>query len=186
MGCESSKAGGLNFSTNNVGNVLSITGATLIIYQLSVYPSIERACGAVGIARITGMLSIPLLQSYPLIALLSGVALTIVIVIASILKNILSTTIITGLFLLQNRAVEQHQRGAANGISMTCMSLFKAIGPATGGAVLTWSQKRMDASFLPGTNMVFFVLNIIEAIGIIMMFKPFLAQKKKTHSDQLH
>jgi len=30
---------------------------------------------------------------------------------------------------------EQHQRGAANGISMTGMSLFKAIGPATGGAV---------------------------------------------------
>ncbi|KAK7343003.1 hypothetical protein VNO80_25964 [Phaseolus coccineus] len=178
--------GGLNFSTNDVGNVLSITGAALIIYQLSVYPSVERACGPVGIARITGMLTLPLLQSYPLIALLSGVALTIVIVIASILKNILSATIITGLFLLQNRAVEQHQRGAANGISMTCMSLFKAIGPATGGTVLTWSQKRMDASFLPGTNMVFFVLNIIEAVGIIMMFKPFLAEKKKTHSDQLH
>jgi len=30
---------------------------------------------------------------------------------------------------------EQHQRGAANGISMTAMSLFKAIGPATGGTV---------------------------------------------------
>jgi len=98
---------------------IKCSGATLIIYQLSVYPSIERACGAVGIARITGvsfhqivaiisfltfqffcylkffhmqMLSIPLLQSYPLIALLSGVALTIVIVIASILKNILSVS----------------------------------------------------------------------------------------------
>ena len=75
-------------------------------------------------------------------------------------------TIITGLFLLQNRAVvnvefiilfphecwiylqrtvfhmarwfhkqEQHQRGAANGISMTAVSVFKAIGPAGGGAV---------------------------------------------------
>ena len=30
---------------------------------------------------------------------------------------------------------EQHRRGAANGISMTAMSLFKAIGPAAGGAV---------------------------------------------------
>ena len=35
---------------------------------------------------------------------------------------------------------EQHQRGAANGIAMTGMSLFKAIGPAAGGAlwVLLW------------------------------------------------
>ncbi|CAJ1977971.1 unnamed protein product [Sphenostylis stenocarpa] len=180
------KLGGLSFSTNDVGNVLSITGVALIIYQLLVYPSVERACGPVGIGRITGMLSIPLLQSYPFIALLSGVAVYVVVVIASILKNILSTTIITGLFLLQNRAVEQHQRGAANGIAMTAMSLFKAIGPAAGGAVLTWSQKRMDASFLPGTHMVFFVLNIVEVVGILMMFKPFFAEKKKTPSDQLH
>ena len=30
---------------------------------------------------------------------------------------------------------EQHQRGAANGLSMTGMSLFKAIGPAAGGTM---------------------------------------------------
>lgn len=72
--------------------------------------------------------------------------------------------IITSTFILQNRAVvffltihhvllyflyevlyvpklitwsqqDQDQRGAANGISMTAMSLFKAIGPACGGAL---------------------------------------------------
>ncbi|KAH1217383.1 Protein ZINC INDUCED FACILITATOR-LIKE 1 [Glycine max] len=178
------RLGGLNFTTDNVGDVLSISGLALIIYQLTLYPFVEKASGPIVIARFSGMLTIPLLQSYPFIALLSGLALYIVISIASILKNIMSITIITSLFLLQNRAVEQHQRGAANGISMTAMSLFKAIGPATGGAVLTWSQKRMDASFLPGTHMVFFVLNIVEALGILMMFKPFLVEKKKTHSDQ--
>ncbi|XP_047172474.1 protein ZINC INDUCED FACILITATOR-LIKE 1-like, partial [Vigna umbellata] len=78
---------------------------------------------------------------------------------------------------------EQHQRGTANGIAMTGMSLFKAIGPASGGAILTWSQKRMDSSFLPGTHMVFFVLNIAEAVGLLMIFKPFLGEKKKP--DQL-
>ncbi|PNY07455.1 protein zinc induced facilitator-like 1-like [Trifolium pratense] len=41
-----------------------------------------------------------------------------------------AVTIITGLFLMQYRAVEQHQGGAANGIAMTDMSIFKAIGPA--------------------------------------------------------
>lgn len=72
----------------------------------------------------------------------------------------------TGLFILQNRAVvilesfhldyradlsdervsqvqEQDQRGAANGTSMTLMSLFKAFGPAGGGIVYvsTFSYK---------------------------------------------
>ncbi|XP_028791873.1 protein ZINC INDUCED FACILITATOR 1-like [Neltuma alba] len=94
-------------------------------------------------------------------------------------------TIITGLFLLQNRAVEQHQRGAANGIAMTAMSIFKAVGPAGGGAILTWSQKRLNASFLPGSHLVFFVLNLVEALGVLMMFKPFLAEKKTAPLEQL-
>jgi MFS family permease len=179
------KLGGLNFSTDDVGNVLSISGLALVIYQIFVYPSVEKACGPIGFARITGIFSIPLLQSYPFIAMLSGISLYIVISIASMLKNVMSVTITTGLFLIQNRVVEQHQRGAANGISMTAMSFFKAIGPAAGGTILTWSQKRMDASILPGTQMVFFFLNLVEGLGIILMFKPFLPQKKKTHSDLL-
>ncbi|CAK8566793.1 unnamed protein product [Lathyrus sativus] len=180
------KLGGLNFTTDDVGNVLSISGLALVIYQLFIYPYVEKTCGPISFARITGILSIPLLQSYPFIALLSGTALYVVISIASVFKNVMSVTITTGLFLIQNRVVEQHQRGEANGISMTCMSLFKAIGPAAGGTILTWSQKRMNASFLPGTQMVFFFLNLVEGLGIVLMFKPFLSEKKKTTSDTLH
>ncbi|RZB81723.1 Protein ZINC INDUCED FACILITATOR-LIKE 1 isoform E [Glycine soja] len=99
------RMGGLNFTSDDVGNILSISGVALIIYQLTLYPSVEKASGPIGIARISAMLSIPLLQSYSFIALLSGLALYIVLSIASILKNILSITIVTGLFLLQNRAV---------------------------------------------------------------------------------
>lgn len=35
---------------------------------------------------------------------------------------------------------EQHQRGAANGISMAGMSLFKVIGPAAGGTMWVCSS----------------------------------------------
>ncbi|XP_054814046.1 protein ZINC INDUCED FACILITATOR-LIKE 1-like [Prosopis cineraria] len=180
------RLGGLTFSTDDVGDVLAISGVALIIYQLTLYPSVERICGPLSIARISAALSIPLLQSFPYIAMLSGFTLYLVLNVASIAKNLLSVTITTGLFLLQNRAVEQHQRGAANGISMTGMSIFKAIGPAAGGAILTWSQKRMGASFLPGPHMVFFALNLVEGIGLLMMFKPFLGEKKKKPSQQLY
>ncbi|GAU16396.1 hypothetical protein TSUD_117450 [Trifolium subterraneum] len=173
------RLGGLNFTTDNVG-------FALIVYQLSLYPSLERVFGPVRFARISGLLSIPLLQSYPFIATLSGITLFLVINIASLLKNLLSVTIDTGLFLLQNRAVEQHQRGAANGIAMTGMSIFKTIGPAGGGAVLAWSQKRMHAFFFPGTHMVFFILNVAGGLGVLLMFTPFLTEKKKTPSEQLH
>ncbi|KAE9593927.1 putative major facilitator superfamily [Lupinus albus] len=179
------RLGGLNFTTDIVGDVLAVTGVGLIIFQLLIYPALEKAFGPIRFARITGVLSIPLLQSYPFIAMLSGVSLYVMINVVSVLKNLLTVTIITGLFLLQNRAVEQYQRGAANGLSMTAMSVFKAIGPAAGGAILTWSQKRMHASFLPGTHMVFFLLNVIGGLGVLLMFTPFLKVKKRTPSEEL-
>ena len=49
---------------------------------------------------------------------------------------------------------EQHQRGAANGISMTAMSLFKAIGPAAGGTMWVWIYflAQFECRFLKGIN----------------------------------
>ncbi|KAI3725781.1 hypothetical protein L1987_65574 [Smallanthus sonchifolius] len=120
------------------------------------------------------VLSIPLLTSYPYIAMLSGFMVTFTLSCASIVKNVLSVSIITGTFMLQTKAVDQRQRGAANGIAMTLQSTFKAIGPACGGALLSWSQKRQNAAFLPGDRMIFFILNVIEGIGVLLTFKPFL------------
>ncbi|GLT75353.1 hypothetical protein SLA2020_470840 [Shorea laevis] len=170
------KLGGLSYSTQDVGEILAVSGFSLLVFQLALYPYVERLLGPTKVSRICGVLSIPLLQSYPLIAMLSGLTLSLLINCASILKNVLSVSIITGLFILQNKAVDQHQRGAANGIAMTAMSLFKAIGPAGGGSLFSWAEKRLDASFLPGDQMVFFILNVVEAIGVLMTFKPFLAE----------
>ncbi|RZC50165.1 hypothetical protein C5167_018589 [Papaver somniferum] len=153
------KFGGLNFSTKNVGLVLSITGCGLIISQQILYPMVERTFGHMKITRIASVLTIPLLTSYPFIAKLSGLSLSLVLNCVSILKNAFSP---------------QHQRGAANGIAMTSMSLFKAFSPAGGGAIFSWALKRMDASFLPGVHMVFFILNVIEVIGLLLTCRAFL------------
>ncbi|KAK3228566.1 hypothetical protein Dsin_000447 [Dipteronia sinensis] len=169
------KYGGLSYSTETVGEILAITGFSLLVFQSTLYPYVERILGPITVARISGVLSIPILTSYPYIAMLTGVTGLILINCASAVKNILSISIVTGTFILQNKAVDQNQRGAANGISMTAVSLFKAVGPAGGGALLSWAQKRQNAAFLPGTNSVFFILNVIEAFAILLTFKPFLS-----------
>uniref|UniRef100_A0A0E0F2D9 Major facilitator superfamily (MFS) profile domain-containing protein n=1 Tax=Oryza meridionalis TaxID=40149 RepID=A0A0E0F2D9_9ORYZ len=157
------KYGGLSLSSEDVGQVLAITGASLLVYQLFIYP------------RINKILCIPILFAYPYMTYLSGPGLTIILNIASVIKNNLGVTIITGCFILQNNAVPQDQRGAANGLAMTGMSFFKAVAPAGAGIVFSWAQKRQHASFLPGDQMVFFLLNIFELLGLILTFKPFLA-----------
>jgi hypothetical protein len=50
----------------------------------------------------------------------------------------------------------QDQRGAANGLSVSLASVFKAIGPAGGGALFAWGQKRPDTSILPGMYSICF------------------------------
>ncbi|CAN1804372.1 Protein ZINC INDUCED FACILITATOR-LIKE 1 [Linum perenne] len=129
------KLGGLEYSTSDVGEVLSVSGLGLLLVQLFMYPYMERLLGPVKVSRLAGALSIPLLASYLFLASFNGLTLSLLLNCASILKNLLSVSIATGLSILQNNAVEQHQRGAANGIAMTAMSLFKAFGPAGGGAL---------------------------------------------------
>ncbi|CAL1374004.1 unnamed protein product [Linum trigynum] len=172
------KLGGLGYSTADVGETLSVSGLGLLVVQLSLYPYMERLLGPVMVSRLAGALSIPLLASYPFLARFKGFTLHLLLNCASILKNLLAVSIATGLSILQNKAVEQHQRGAANGIAMTAMSLFKAFGPAGGGALFSWGESRQDAAFLPGNQMVFFILNVVEAIGVLLTFKPFLAQRR--------
>ncbi|KAI3876972.1 hypothetical protein MKW92_036752 [Papaver armeniacum] len=173
------KFGGLNYTTDNVGEVLSVTGLGLFLFQLALFPKLERILGPLMVARVCAALSIVVLGSYPFIAKLSGASLSLLINIASLLKSILSTSIFTGFVILQNSTVSQRQRGAANGISSTAMSLFKVFGPAGGGAIFSLAQKRMNASFLPGTDLVFFILNLILVIGLIMTFKPFLVLPRR-------
>ncbi|KAL1098527.1 hypothetical protein V6Z11_D05G105800 [Gossypium hirsutum] len=155
------KYGGLSFSSQDVGEVLAISGFGLLLFQLLLYPPVERRLGPLMVTRLSAVISIPLLSCFPYIAMLSGVVLHLVINCAAILRNTLSP---------------QSQRGAANAISITAMSVFKAFGPAGGGALFSWAQERQVASFLPGDQMVFFALNVVQFIGLLLTFKPFLAE----------
>ncbi|KAM6567952.1 hypothetical protein CsatA_027080 [Cannabis sativa] len=153
------KYGGLSYSSEQVGEVLAISGFAMLVFQLFLYPSIERSFGPVHLARIGAVITIVVLSSYPFIAKLSGLTLTLLVDVAAMLKNVISS---------------QSQRGAANGISMAAMSLFKAIGPAGGGVIFSWAQNHQNGSFLPGDHLVFFILNVVEFIAFAMTFKPFL------------
>ncbi|KAL1201358.1 Protein ZINC INDUCED FACILITATOR 1 [Cardamine amara subsp. amara] len=113
------------------------SGAVLAI---SVYPLAEKKLGHVLVVCLAGALMIPIQMSYPFIANLSGLSLSLMLNCASILRNVLNVSAITGLLILQNRAVDQSQRGAANGIAMTAMSLFKTVGAVGAGILFSWSE----------------------------------------------
>ncbi|XP_044462503.1 protein ZINC INDUCED FACILITATOR-LIKE 1-like, partial [Mangifera indica] len=49
------KYGGLNYSTEDVGEVLAVSGFSLIIYQLYLYPFVVRIFGPITVMRIAGV-----------------------------------------------------------------------------------------------------------------------------------
>lgn len=177
------KYGGLSFTSEDVGQVLAISGASIIIYQTFIYPSIVRVLGPISTARVATSLSMVLLFTYAPITHLSRPWSSIAANVVSVLKNIFVVSIVTCCFILQNNAVTQDQRATANGLATTLMSLFKAIAPAGAGIVFSWAQKRQHAFFFPGDQMVFFLLAIVELVGFIWTFKPFLAVPEQFSSN---
>ncbi|KAL5226526.1 hypothetical protein ABZP36_014791 [Zizania latifolia] len=129
------KYGGLSFSSQDVGSVLALSGLFLLIYQILIYPSVARSVEPITLVRILAILTIPLLSSYPFMAGLSGFILQLIVNCASFLKNAFAVTTITVFNILMNDAVAQDLRASANGISVTLMSIFKAIAPAIAGAM---------------------------------------------------
>ncbi|CAN6335473.1 unnamed protein product [Urochloa humidicola] len=172
---SSRKYGGLSFSSKDVGQVLTVAGASLLVYQLLAYRRVNKILGPIHSTQVSSALSIPIIAAYPFMTHLSGIRLGMPLYIAAMLKSVFAITRVTGTSLLQNNAVPQEQRGAANGIATTSMSLAKAFAPAGAGIIFSWAQKRQHATFFPGDHMVFLLLNLTEVIGLVLTFKPFLA-----------
>ncbi|XP_064968116.1 probable peptide/nitrate transporter At3g43790 isoform X3 [Musa acuminata AAA Group] len=148
------KYGGLSFSSQEVGMVLAISGISLLVYQLVLFPHIEKHLGPINLTRAVAALLIPLLASYPFMTKLSGFILKLSVNCASSLRSIFSSTITVGLNILQNNAVSQHQRGAANGMAVTALSLFKAFAPAGAGILFSWAQNHQGVSILPACKLM--------------------------------
>ncbi|XP_024318948.1 protein ZINC INDUCED FACILITATOR-LIKE 1 isoform X3 [Brachypodium distachyon] len=143
------KYGGLSFSTEDVGQVLAISGASIFAYQIFIYPRILGVVGPIKASRIATSLSMVLILTYAPITYLSRPWSQIAVTIASILKNNFVSTVFTSSFILQNNSVTQNQRATANGLATTLMSFFKAFAPAGAGIVFSWAQRRQHAFFFP-------------------------------------
>uniref|UniRef100_A0A453KCE2 Major facilitator superfamily (MFS) profile domain-containing protein n=1 Tax=Aegilops tauschii subsp. strangulata TaxID=200361 RepID=A0A453KCE2_AEGTS len=165
----------INFRNLRPHKLHMASGVSLLVYQIFVYRWLNNTLGPVNSTRIASALSIPIIAAYPFMTHLSGIRLGLALYIAAMIKSVLAITRVSGTSLLQNNAVPQGQRGAANGIATTLMSLFKSVAPAGAGVLFSWAQKRQHAAFFPGDQMVFLLLNVTEVLGLLLTFKPFLA-----------
>jgi len=169
-----SQHGGMDLTTTDVGQILAISGFSMLLFQILAFPPLINSMGPVLVSRTASILTIPLMAIMPFIPMLHGIERFAALCVASILKIILSALIFTSSFLLVNNSVAQKQRGAANGVATSAMSLFKAFGPAWAGMVFSWAQNRPKASILPGNQVVFFFLGAIGVLLTLSSMEPFM------------
>uniref|UniRef100_A0A0A9F3S1 Major facilitator superfamily (MFS) profile domain-containing protein n=1 Tax=Arundo donax TaxID=35708 RepID=A0A0A9F3S1_ARUDO len=84
--------GGLSFSSQDVGNVLAISGVFLLIYQILIFPSVAKSVEPITLVRLIAILTVPLLSSYAFMPALSGFILQLLLNCASFLKNAFSVS----------------------------------------------------------------------------------------------
>lgn len=86
------KYGGLSFSSKEVGQVLTVAGASLLVYQIFVYRWFNNTLGPVNSTRIASVLSIPIIAAYPFMTHLSGIRLGLALYIAAMIKSVLAVS----------------------------------------------------------------------------------------------
>jgi len=165
--------GGLGLTTTDVGQILAISGFIMLMFQLFAFTSVVNLTGAVLLSRIAAATTVLLMVAYPFMAMLHGLTLWAVLSLLSTVKVLFGAMIFTTSFLLLNNSVTRDQRGAANGLAMSLVSLFKAVGPAAGGSIFAWAQSR-QSYILPGNQLVFFSLGLIAFFTFISTLDPFL------------
>ncbi|KAL3696350.1 hypothetical protein R1sor_010426 [Riccia sorocarpa] len=165
---------GLGLLTSDVGIVLAVSGASVFVFNMTLFPHLANYLGPILVTRVPAIICAPVLLLFPYVCKLEGTVQWLVLNILSLTRHILSTAVVTGTFMLTNNSVPTSQRGAANGLSLSCVSFFRTAGPAGAGSFFAWSQSRRDAKFLPGVQVVFAMLEVWVILAIFATLPPFL------------
>ncbi|CAM9581917.1 unnamed protein product [Ectocarpus sp. 12 AP-2014] len=134
-------SGGLDWTTKQIGQVLSLVGVGMLAFQLVVYPWLSKRIGVTKSQRWACLLAIPVYAFFPFLSRLrgSGVLLVVGSIVLNFFSNVTATAVFINVALATNNAVEPSRRATLNGLSMTLGSLAKAAGPAFFSAIFAWS-----------------------------------------------
>eukprot|EP00752_Nemacystus_decipiens_P011400 g10125.t2 len=153
-------SGGLDWTTKQIGQVLSLCGVGMLVFQLLVYPSLSKRMGVTVTQRSGCLLSIPVYLAFPLLSRLrdSGAVLVVASIFFNFLSNVTATALFINIALATNNSVEPSRRATVNGLSMMLGSLAKAAGPAFFSAIFAWSIDGNARPFPLDYHLVFYML----------------------------
>ncbi|KAI9291932.1 MFS general substrate transporter, partial [Neoconidiobolus thromboides FSU 785] len=144
--------GGLSFTTYQIGIVLSFAGVVLMVFQLLIFPSLQRKVGTLKLFQLTYIVYGPILLLLPFVNYFASngythmlwVALFVIFGIRSCCGCIAFTAYN---ILLPESCPNKNILGKVNGISQALGSLMRGVGPSICGIFYSWSLSNSTFPF---------------------------------------
>lgn len=167
-----SSMGGLQFTSSQIGFLLSISGGAMLGFNYYFLPYLITKYGKKYMFELGQIGAIPFTFLWPILALVNrdilvpriqshftyNAILWPILIIVCICKNVFACLSFTAVMLQINHSVLPEYLGAVNGLGQSLASLARAVGPALGG--LLWSVAIQR-------NFVF--LNFISVVAILLV-----------------
>ena len=171
---------GLNLSIGDTGILLSIKGIAAIIYQATIYPIIGGKFGA-RTALIFCLLSwVIILIIFPLTSSLayavSAESAWGVLISIQIYRAIIASTGAMSLMIIINNSVPKSVLGLVSGVSQSCSSASRCIGPLWAGAM--WTGSVTSSYWRLSGAVMYWILAFITFIAVYFATKLPLSVNK--------
>lgn len=167
--------GGMEFSSSEIGFLLSVVGVAVLIFAVFILPKLCNNYPKGWLYSVSLYLALPGIFGWPMLAYFRPIIIqyspsaTIektvswgILIFLGILRGFTSSVAFTAVTIQINHSVYDEHLGLVNGLGQTFASAARAIGPAIGGLLWTVSVS---------TNFVF--LNFI-IVSLILLFSVFL------------
>ncbi|KAL3696231.1 hypothetical protein R1sor_010307 [Riccia sorocarpa] len=99
------EADGLGLSTSDVGLVLAVSGASVMVFNMTLFPLIASYLGPILVTRIPAIICVPILLVFPFVSVLQGKVQWLVLNFLSLTRYVFTTAVGTGTAMLLNNSV---------------------------------------------------------------------------------
>ncbi|CAM9750755.1 unnamed protein product, partial [Ectocarpus sp. 4 AP-2014] len=139
-------AGGLDWSAEQIGQVLLASGLMVFVFELFAVPLVTKRLGVTTSQRLSSATLVFVLPLVPVLGRLPNTGLLLMVASVGLLFTVYSTcdAFYTCISFAINNAAEPERCGEVNGLAACVASVVSAVGPAAWSALYAFSVEFAD------------------------------------------
>ncbi|KAJ3208742.1 hypothetical protein HK099_008651 [Clydaea vesicula] len=167
--------GGLEYASNDIGMCLSIMGIITLTTQLIIFPWLYNKTDALFIYRSAIPIYMIIFIIFPLISTFIATNSNLkfltwpLLILNMSCRHFCNVMCFTTVMIMINNSSTREQLGFVNGVGQTTAALVRAIGPAFGGILWSWSLTN-KLNFPFNYFFIFILLAILSSFAFIQSF----------------